>query len=118
MSVSASSIKALFPEFGAETDGRIELFITFAENSISAAVWGTLTDQAVSYLAAHMLARANAGGAAGGPVVSEKVGDLARSYGQVGGKTSDYLGELGLTSYGIEYARLRRQIPVTPMLTC
>lgn len=118
MSVTAASIKALFPEFAAESDPRVDLFIGFAQNSISALVWGTLTDQATSYLTAHLLARANAGGAGGGPVTSEKVGDLARGYGQLGGKTADSIGELGLSSYGIEYARLRRQIPVTPMITC
>lgn len=117
MAVTASTIKALFPEFAGETDARIDLFIGFAGNSINAAVWGTLTDQATSYLTAHLLSRANSGGAGGGPVTMEKVGDLSRSYGQMSGETADYLGELGLTAYGVEFGRLRRQIPVTPMIT-
>lgn len=117
MAVTAATIRALFPEFAAETDARVDLFIGFAGNSINADVWGTLTDQATSYLTAHMLARANAGGAGGGPVTTEKVGELSRSYGQLGGQYAEALGELALTSYGVEYARLRRQIPVTPMLT-
>ena len=68
-------------------------------------VFGDLRHIAIAYRAAHMLTVASIGGSAGGPVTSEKEGDLARSYGTSTGGAS-----LGSTSYGREYEALRRQV--------
>ena len=124
MEATAENIKDLFPEFSAVSDTRIENFIEIASLSLSEKVWGSSYGTGLSYLTAHLLKRAGAGGGVQGGssnpgvVTSEKVGELQRSYALPnfsGGSAEDSL--LATTSYGAEYLRLRRQILVTPMVT-
>lgn len=63
--------------------------------------WGDLRDQGACYLAAHLATLAKSRGR--GPLASQTVGPLSRSYGGL-----LQFGELGLTSYGVEYQRLMR----------
>jgi hypothetical protein len=51
----------------------------------------------------------------GGPITQEKVGDLSRSYG-----TYDLSGseELGQTSYGREFLRVRKTLIISPWVVC
>lgn len=124
MEATAENIKVLFPEFSSVSDQRIENFIEIAKLSVNEAVWKSSYGTGLSYLTAHLLKRAGAGGGVqggssnAGMVTSEKVGELQRSYALPnfsGGSAEDSL--LATTSYGIEYLRLRRQILVTPMVT-
>ncbi len=115
--IDSSYLKSLFPEFSSENDSRVELFIGIAASQIGSDAWGTLTDPATAYLAAHSLAMANRlGSGAAGPVTAEKVGDLSRNYGDLSSKLDSV--ELSSTPYGLEYLRMRRQVLVTPMVTC
>ncbi|MFC3227336.1 DUF4054 domain-containing protein [Marinibaculum pumilum] len=68
-------------------------------------VFGAKRDTAIAYLAAHMLTIAKRDGA-GGVVTSQREGDLAVSFGAVGGVVG--MTELHTTSYGQEFVRLRR----------
>lgn len=124
MEATAENIKAIFPEFNAVANPRIESFIEIAKLSVAEKVWGNSYGVGVSYLVAHLLKRAGAssgvigGSSNAGAVTSEKVGELQRSYALPnfsGGSAEDSL--LATTSYGMEFLRLRRQILVTPMVT-
>ena len=59
-------------------------------------------EQAVAYMAAHILTIATRGGT-GGAVTSETEGSLSRGFGTAGGMT-----RLDSTAYGQEVARLNR----------
>jgi hypothetical protein len=117
LSATASYFKSLFPALASNSDARVSLFLGIASESVSSSVWGGLADPATAYLAAHMIAMADKAGASGaaGPVTSSRVGDLARSYADL---SSSLDAELASTAYGVEYLRMRRQILVTPMVTC
>lgn len=102
---------------------KIQLFIDYAYLSTGAAAekWDFLLDFATLLLACHLLTGALAQGKSAqqgaiGPVTSEKVGDLARSYseGQINGQ-GNALSGLGQTVYGQEFLRLQRSLVITPL---
>lgn len=122
--VDPSYVKALFPEFSAVNDTRIQALLDIANLSVSQKVWGSAFAPGMAYLVAHLLKRSGvAAGVSGGnsnagTISSEKVGELQRSYAapaMSGSSSDDAL--LSTTSYGMEYLRLRRQLIVTPMVT-
>lgn len=108
---------ALFPEFGGEPQARVDAFLTIAAKVVGVP-WGSLRQEGIVWLAAHMLAVANQGqagdGNAAGPVTSRKAGDLSVSYGQIGGlHSSDAV--LATTSYGRTYLALRATRALRPV---
>ncbi|HCU25443.1 MAG TPA: hypothetical protein DF383_10540 [Deltaproteobacteria bacterium] len=123
MSVSSGDITAFASEFAAVPGATIDLYINLAKFSVNPNVWREKYDFGVILLTCHMLKlkKANdASSASGaiGAVTSEKVGDLARSYGSIasaGGSTDP--SSLGITNYGQEFLRLRRSLVITPMVT-
>ena len=101
MSQSASSILDLIaPQFSDDPDKAS--FIKLARDRTNTCVFGTNTELAVAYRAAHMMAKrdaAKATGGAGGQVASKKEGDLAISYHKSDtSKSGD--SDLEETSYG------------------
>ena len=58
MAITATSLKALHPEFSSASasDAFIELKIASAKLRLSASVWGDLYDTAVDLMACHLLA--------------------------------------------------------------
>jgi hypothetical protein len=124
MAVDAAYIKNLFPEFSSVDAARIAAFIGIAQVSMNAGVWGTAYDAGLAYLTAHLLKKSGPGGgvqggnSTAGPLTQERVGELSRSYGSVDlGSMSQGDALLASTAYGIEYLRLRKLIPTTPMVT-
>lgn len=87
---------------------RLDRFITYAEDEVNRALFGTRADKAVALLAAHALTVANRGGENRGQLVSERVGDEAASYAQPPSRADRPVDPLDATSYGMEYKRLRR----------
>lgn len=86
-----------FPEFGEQSPWVVEGAVAEAGRSISAAVWGTVHTEAVSYLAAHLLASRTV-----------QVGL------QVGAISGNPLGEgMVSTLYGQEYKRLMATLPIS-----
>lgn len=53
---TAAIIKAEFPEFDELTDAYIDAKIADATGRVGAEAWGALADQAIKYLACHLLA--------------------------------------------------------------
>ena len=96
--------RLLAPEFASVADAAVNSWLTMAGNFI---VVGCLDAEraamAQALYAAHLLTLSTAGGAVGA-VVSEREGDLSRTYATIkGGDTV-----LGSTSYGQQYIELTR----------
>jgi hypothetical protein len=107
-----------FPEFSAISDARVELFLDDAALQINIGAWGLKADLGIYWLTAHMLALDTAAGTTGGtygPVTSESVGQVSRSYAS-GGSYSGTSSEYGATKYGVNYYRLWRTIIATPVV--
>jgi hypothetical protein len=131
VTVTYEDVVKVAPEFATlaeDVDGQtqIEDQIEFARIFVNEDKWGTgaKTVKAIAVLAAHFLKilgfGENAGGSsAAGPVTSEKVGDLQRTYqsslGTMGTSTADRL--FSETSYGRTFVLLRKTILITPMVT-
>ena len=114
-----AGFRTRFPEFtlAIASDARVQLFLDDAALQINASAWGLKTDLGIYYLAAHSLAIDNATGFTGGTfgaVTSESVGQVSRSYSS--GGMSGSSAEFGATKYGMNYYRLWRMVPVTPVL--
>lgn len=116
MTVSKDYFLALFDEFSTVPTKKIEVYLSLAQIRVSQSQWGNAYQAGVCYLAAHMLVSAGgnagsqsgSGGAAGGPLTQEAVGDLSRSFGTVGVQGSgDEL--LMTTRYGQMFLDLRRE---------
>lgn len=120
--------RIIAPELSDTTDAMILAMRKLCLPMISQCRFGDLYDQALAYLVAHRLTYQNmiaAGGGAGsagvvaGNVVSEKEGDLQRSYGSSGssgnGSGSGYTDTLDKTAYGLEFKRIRDMVIVTAM---
>lgn len=116
MAVSVSDIKALpSGEFASLTDGAIQPFIDEAVREINASVFGTRYDDAVKYLAAHLLASVRDGSkSASGAVISETAGPISRSYAAPMATAST--DELSSTTYGRRYADIRHQCAGGPQV--
>lgn len=111
MTVKAQDLKNIAPEFCDKTPQDLERFLSYAALSVDAVKWGSLTDLATLYLAAHLLSISKNGDH--GPVTSETVGDLSQSY-----ASGDATDNLMMTGYGREFLRLRRSLVITPLVVC
>jgi hypothetical protein len=58
MAITPASFKTLFPEFAAEDDARIQIFIDEAVTVLNESYWGTKYDYGLYYYTAHTLALA------------------------------------------------------------
>lgn len=104
--VSAADIQALpSGEFASVADPIVQTFIDEAGREIDATAFGDRYDDAVTYLAAHLLAAAIAGSSgASGPVTSVTAGALSKQY------ATPYMMDgdaLMITSYGRRYKQIR-----------
>lgn len=107
--ISWDDVTTVAPELSAvPTDTRTAILADVALQ-ISVTAWGgsDRADMASKYLAAHLGTLALGGANGGGPVVSEVVGQVSRSYASPMGNTP---GSEGSTRYGLEFMRLRRAL--------
>lgn len=86
-----------FPEFGEQSTSVVDGALAEAEHSVPAAVWGTTHTEAVSYLAAHLLAT--------------RTMQIGLQVGTMSGSPTGSLLESSL--YGQEYKRLLTQLPIS-----
>lgn len=107
MAVTWAQVLLVAPELSSITDTSAQaLFLDIASRQVDPDVCGEFTDDMHRYMTAH-LATLGAGGSAGGaagPVTSETLGPMSRSYGTLSGASTE--DSLGLTRYGLEYKRL------------
>jgi hypothetical protein len=128
ITVTALDVAALAPEFfelATETPAEFDAFIDLAREFVCESKWGTeaKAKKAICLMTAHLMKDMDVGGGAGlsggvtaGQIVSEKVGDLSRTYAQgsssISTSVSDQL--LTATKYGKAFLMLRRTLVFTP----
>ena len=97
--------RLLAPEYSATLDATVNQWLSVAD--LQAAETCFTDDRAAmaqALYAAHLLALSEGGASSGGAIVSEREGDLSRTYATIkGGDTV-----LGSTSYGQQYIELTR----------
>jgi hypothetical protein len=121
--------QALIPEFltfteTVEGEAFFDALVPVANQFIDQLKWGDVKGKkAVIYLVAHFMKDtgtqpgATGSTGAGGPVTSERVGDLARSYGMVDTKSTSAIVQIfQTTSYGRIYIALSRTVQTTPLV--
>ena len=113
------TFRLLAPDLADAKDDLVLAYRKLAEPMISESKFGDLYPQALVYLTAHRMAYQNliaedgssSGAVIAGNVISEKEGDLQRSYGSAGGGTSgngsNYTDSYDKTAYGILFKQMR-----------
>ena len=101
-------LQCIAPETAALTPEKRASLIEIATLQIPSTCRRNVRDLAIAYLAAHISSIASRGGAAMS-VVSEREGDLSRSYG------SSSSGGMESTSYGQEFIRITRSCTFLPL---
>lgn len=86
------------------------VILAMVDRQIDDAVWGDMADDGRRYLAAHMGAVYNSSPGAAGPLVSETLGPMSRSYGASSSSDDD---ELATTKYGKMYLHMLRLLPTS-----
>ena len=97
--------RLLAPEFASVPDATVNSWLTMAD--LQAAETCFTDDRAAmaqALYAAHLLALSEGGTSSGGAIVSEREGDLSRTYATIKGCDT----VLGSTSYGQQYIDLTR----------
>ncbi len=123
MAINVSFVQTIAPEFAAVASQTIQFFIDQAVPFINFTLWDDKADLAHAYYTAHLMKMSgiNGSGAAGGgalpgPITSESVGDLSRSYGSSGGSGGAAASSLSSTGYGNVFLSLMKTVQVSPMV--
>lgn len=96
-----------------------DLLLDHVERLVPASKWGDVVDIGRMYLAAHLgtlvLRASSSGGSSSqavGPVVSETVGQVSRTFAVLSSTSGGgFEGSLTSTTWGREYVELRRTLP-------
>lgn len=113
--IDPASFKVRFPEFSAESDSRIQVFIDDSVVLLNSVYWGTKYDLGLYYLTAHYLALANKSEAgsitSNGQISSRSVDGASVGYSHPtpANESDAYYAS---TSYGQRYLALRRNLGV------
>lgn len=106
MAATLADVRRIAPEFAAVSDDDVTAFLADAALELNASTWGTLYDRAHALVTAHLVAQANPSlASASGPVASESVGGVSRSY----AVAAPSAGRWGGSRFGVELYRLMRQ---------
>lgn len=107
MAATVASVRRLAPELASVLDVDVEAWLADALLELSEDFWGDLYDRAQALVAAHLASVANpdlAGPA--GPVASESVGAVSRSYAVAASSSGS---QWATTRHGVELLRLMAQ---------
>lgn len=113
MAVTSATLRLRWPALNMVADvAELDAAIADAQLQVSAGVWGDLYDLGVTHLAAHALMAAHPeilgpGMTGAGPISSEKVGELSRTYAVT---AATHGGGYKDTAPGREYLRLRTML--------
>ena len=105
MSVTATTIKAMFPQFASLDDSLITIHINTAKSIICETVYGNKYDSAVSYLTAHFLTLNSSGGKGDKTKVKTDVMEEEYKKGGSGGGEG-----FGATNYGQQYLAIKNSL--------
>ena len=117
MALAFDIIRMIGDEFCDVSDEKVEFFISLALKRVCPAFWGSCFNQALAYLAMHMMkVQGQAAGdctqtGAAGPLLLERAGEVTRQYAPTVGKTAR--GDAGFvtTIYGRTYLDLLHAMP-------
>lgn len=106
MAIVWADVVAIAPELATSPAATQAALLVYVNASIDDETWGGLASANFgrAHYAAHLATIARRRGL--GPITSEAVGRLSRSYGMTG-----VAGALGMTAYGATYEMLARQLP-------
>lgn len=111
MSVAQSDVAVIAPEFAFPAISASDFAAVLGDVllEINVTFWGSqqMADRVTKYLVAHTLAMAHPELSGPGPVSSETVGEVSRSYAVGAPREPD---TYDMTRYGKEYKRLRRMM--------
>jgi len=92
--------------------------LAYVQRLVAPAKWGDWVDMGMTFLAAHYgtlvqrsLATSGSSSQAVGPVVSETVGPVARTFAVLTSSSGSGDASLTTTNWGREYVELRRSLP-------
>ena len=111
MALNKDLFDVLAPEFADKPIATLDILTPIVERQVKVSKWRDKTDEAVVYLVAHMLKMSERNGRVGG-ITSQSVGSLSKGFSGL----STNKGSLDLTSYGVEFQRIRRQLVITPIV--
>lgn len=119
MAIVWTDVEAIAPELvGLVPVPTQTYFLAKVDREIDDTAWDDIADDGRRYLAAHLATRyvAGASGASSagavGPIASETLGPMSRSYGTLGAMSgSSQTGDLTTTRYGLEYLRMINLLP-------
>lgn len=103
MAITWAQVVLIAPELSTVATATQNLLLVIVDRQIDGEVWGSYADDGALYLAAHLGTLANGGAAGAGPVTSETLGPMSRSYGMPSGVS----GTFGTTRYGVMFEQLR-----------
>lgn len=112
MALDTAIFAAVAPQYASTPVATLNTLYGLAEHTVNDDVWTDWAEHGKALLVAHMLAMAERGSASG-PVESERVGDLSRTY-AIATTTSTDDDSLNETAYGREFLRVRRGLTVSP----
>lgn len=111
---SLALYRTLVPDHAAVADATVDVYLELAARRHTASAWGVVYPEAMVWYAAHRIQRLPGSGAGGGSavevgqVVSQRDGDLSRTYAQPASSgTNAADAELRTTRYGELYLDLR-----------
>lgn len=90
----------------------LQIYLDFAKTFVNETKWGVKYKASVCLLTAHFVTLSIRGAGSSGPITSERVGELAVSY----GSASDKADELLATTYGTMYLQYRKTLTITPLV--
>lgn len=108
MAVAYTDVQALNPQFAALTEGRIDPFLASARRRVNQAYWGTLYDDGVLYLAAHLLAEAERSSGQAGPVTAMAAGAVSASF--AAPASAAVPAHYASTQYGVTFYSLMKSL--------
>ena len=113
--IDPASFKTRFPEFAAESDPRIQLFIDDSVIILNSTYWGEKYNLGLYYLTAHYLVLANKSEAGSitskGALASRTVDGTSVNYNRVT-PTDESDSYYAYTTYGQKYLALRKTLGV------
>lgn len=114
--MTPAEFKIIYPQFAAESDARVQVFIDQSAPELDVTRWGDHYSRGLGLLTAHSLTTANrdsvtASSAVADLTTQKKVGDVSvsRSDAMLQAQADD---PLMRTTYGQEFKRLRRMVGV------
>lgn len=108
ISITWADVEAIAPELADVEVVTQNAILLQVDGQMNSDVWGSKLDMGAVWLAAHLATVGPGRSGVAGPVIAESVGQVSRQY---AASVAAGAGQLGSTSYGMEYERLLMTVP-------